>query len=133
VGGVTDVVDQLLGTDTTSTDDGLNLVTTDVQQLLTGEDDLISSVNDLLGGHAADDTAGSVDQLVDGVTDAVDQLLGTDTEQVDDLLNEVTTLVSDLLGGNISLDADAGASTSGDGGLLSLNLLSINDNDFNNG
>ncbi|MBO1924425.1 retention module-containing protein, partial [Thiomicrorhabdus sp. 6S3-12] len=100
---ITDQVDGLLGTDTGSLDDGLNSVTTDVQELLTGDQTLTEVVDSLLGGEPEAGTAGSVDQVVDGATDLVDQLIGTDTENLDDGLNALTTDVQELLTGDQTL------------------------------
>ncbi|WP_319380493.1 hypothetical protein [Thiomicrorhabdus sp.] len=93
VDGVTDVVDDLLGTDLGAIDKPLDNVTTDVEDLLTGEADLGETVESLLGDE------GSVDQVVDGVTDLVDNLLGTNLSALDEPLDSVTTAVSDLLEG----------------------------------
>ncbi|CAN8141380.1 Retention module-containing protein [uncultured Thiomicrorhabdus sp.] len=134
VDGATDVVDDLtaglgLPTDTENLDDGLNAVTTDVEDLLLGNQDLGSAVGSLLGGDSDQGTAGSVDQLADGVTDTLDDVLGTDTESLDNLVNDVTSLVSDLLGGVLpESEADgANTTTSISNDLLSLNLLTSSD------
>ncbi|MBF6057688.1 hypothetical protein, partial [Thiomicrorhabdus heinhorstiae] len=71
VDGVTDVVDDLLGTDLGALDEPVDELTNDIEDLLTGEADLGDTTESLLGEE------GSVDQVVDGVTDVVDDLLGT--------------------------------------------------------
>ncbi|MBO1928099.1 hypothetical protein J3998_10975, partial [Thiomicrorhabdus sp. 6S2-11] len=92
-----------LPTDTENLDEGLNAVTTDVDDLLQGEQDLNGVLGSLLGGEPDETiTAGSVDQVVDGATDVVDQLtaglgLPTDSELLDDGVNALTSDVDDLL------------------------------------
>ncbi|MBO1928468.1 retention module-containing protein, partial [Thiomicrorhabdus sp. 6S2-11] len=117
IDGTTDVIDQVTGglglpTDTENLDDGVNNTTTDVQEFLTGEDDLKTTVGDLLGGEAAAGTSGSVDQVVDGATDVVDQVtaglgLPTNTENLDDGLNNTTTDVQQFLTGEDDLETTA--------------------------
>ncbi|MBN2647292.1 MAG: hypothetical protein JXR44_05860, partial [Thiotrichales bacterium] len=99
VDGVTDVVDGLVGTDTENLDAGLNEVTTDVQELLTGEQTLSEVAESLLGGKSNQGTAGAVDNLVDGLTDTLDGLLGTDTTELDNAVNDVTTALGGIVGG----------------------------------
>ncbi|CAN8140380.1 hypothetical protein THIOSC15_2210015 [uncultured Thiomicrorhabdus sp.] len=122
---VTDVVDQVttslgIPTDTEMLDDGVNAVTTDVNDLLIGEQDLTQVVGSLLGGEPDEAiTAGSVDQVVDGATDVVDQLtaglgLPTDTENLDEGLNAVTTDVDDLLQGEQDLNGVLGSLLGGE-------------------
>ncbi|BBP44745.1 hypothetical protein THMIRHAS_01180 [Thiosulfatimonas sediminis] len=143
VDGATDVVDDLtaglgLPTDTENLDDGLNAVTTDVDDLLQGEQSLDEAIGSLLGGNSDQGTAGSVDQLVDGVTDLIgDDGLGlVDDNSLDDLFNDTTTIVSDLLGGtapqveNESSNGDNNTSVSND--LLSLNLVTDLGDNINN-
>ncbi|MBF6057689.1 MULTISPECIES: hypothetical protein [Thiomicrorhabdus] len=95
VDGVTTAVDDLLGTNVGAIDTPVDHLTTDVEELLTGQDDLGTTVVDLLGDN------GSVDQVVDGLTDTLGDLLGgADLTPLDDVVDQVTTAVSDLLGGS---------------------------------
>ncbi|WP_319380494.1 hypothetical protein [Thiomicrorhabdus sp.] len=99
---VTSLVDDLLGTNLGALDDPTDQLTTDLEDLLTGKEDLAGTVDNLLGEN------GSVDQVVGGATDTVDDLLGTNTGALDQPIDEVTTdvqeLVDELLAGNLDLD-----------------------------
>lgn len=107
VGALNGTLDDVTGDslNLTNLNDSLNLVTTDVEQLLNGEDNLGETLQDILGLGDAQQ-GGSADQLIADLTDSLDGLLGTDTNQIDVLLNETTTLVVDLLSG-LTLSNDA--------------------------
>ncbi|BBP45806.1 hypothetical protein THMIRHAS_11790 [Thiosulfatimonas sediminis] len=97
VDGVTDVVDDLLGTNLGALDKPLDNVTTDVDNLLNGSQDLGQTVSNLINDE------GSLDQVVEGVTVVVDDLLGTETEALAQPLDNVTTDVDNLLNGSQDL------------------------------
>ncbi|BBP45604.1 hypothetical protein THMIRHAS_09770 [Thiosulfatimonas sediminis] len=98
VDGVTNLLDGVLGVESRLLDDSLNLVTTDIQQLLTSDDSFQQTVIDLLA-NGAEQQGGSVDQVIDSVTNLLDDLLGTHTDALDGSLNEITTVLSNLLDG----------------------------------
>lgn len=102
--GVTNLVDGVLGTETQDVDDGINLVTTDLQELLTNDQSLSDLLTSLLGGNPSEATAGSLDQLLSAITDTVDQItasnnIGLQLSGLDDSVNGVTTDVEQLLTG----------------------------------
>ncbi|CAN8141601.1 conserved hypothetical protein [uncultured Thiomicrorhabdus sp.] len=103
--GVTNLVDGILGTQTQPLDDGLNLVTTDLQELLTNEQSFNDFLTSLLGGNPELATAGSVDELLAAVTGTLDQLTGEslNLSHLDDSVNWLTTDVEQLLNGTDGL------------------------------
>ncbi|MBO1928228.1 retention module-containing protein [Thiomicrorhabdus sp. 6S2-11] len=105
LGGVTNLVDGILGTQTQPLDDGLNLVTTDLQELLTNEQSFNDFLTSLLGGNPELATAGSVDELLAAVTGTLDQLTGEslNLSHLDDSVNWLTTDVEQLLNGTDGL------------------------------
>lgn len=103
--GVTNLVDGVLGTQTQNVDDGLNLVTSDLQELLTGDQDLNDLFSSLLGGLPDEGTAGSVDRLLGALNETLDDVTGDSLNltNLNDSLNLVTTDVEQLLNGKDNL------------------------------